>query len=259
MSSERFLNAYIDESGDEGFTRLGWRAQGVESASTEWLVLGAVVVPAEVDDERTRVVSALREVVGRTRSPKPLHWRDLRNDHSRKRRAMDLLGQQRFRYSAVALHKPPLEARASALRSKKGYLYNYASRLLIERLSWMAQDYGRKVNLYFESRATTRYADLQLYIRGLAGSARSTIPADTIGDVQPIPATFKGAQIADFYVSATAEALEPDLDGYTEPDYFLRVRQQLYRHPQRSVLSYGLKVFPDEAVDLARYPWMATL
>ena len=31
-------NAYIDEAGDEGFTRLGWRRRGVEEASSEWLI-----------------------------------------------------------------------------------------------------------------------------------------------------------------------------------------------------------------------------
>jgi hypothetical protein len=40
MTSRNALNAYIDESGDEGFTRLGWRAQGVESASTGYRYQG---------------------------------------------------------------------------------------------------------------------------------------------------------------------------------------------------------------------------
>ena len=81
------FDADIDESGDQGFTRLGWRAQGVESASTEWLILGAVVVPAEVDAERTAIVAELRQVVNRTASRKSLHWRNLREpDESRSRR-----------------------------------------------------------------------------------------------------------------------------------------------------------------------------
>lgn len=259
MGARPGLNAYIDESGDEGFTRLGWRARGVESASTEWLILGAVIVPAEVDAERTAVVAELRDVVNRTQSRKPLHWRDLRNDHSKKRRAMDLLSKQRFRYAVVAMHKPPLEASGSALARKKGYLYNYASRFLIERLSWMAQDHQRRVNLYFESRATTSYGGLQSYIKTLERDNSSRIPAGIIGDVRPVSPTMKGAQLADFYVSATAEALEPDLDGYTEPDYFLRVRKQIYRHPQRSVFGYGFKVFPDSSADVTQYPWMASL
>ena len=42
--STRHFNAYIDEAGDEGFTRLGWRRRGVEEASSEWLILGAALI-----------------------------------------------------------------------------------------------------------------------------------------------------------------------------------------------------------------------
>lgn len=258
-TKQKSLNAYIDESGDEGFTRLGHRARGVQAASSEWFILGAVVVPTEVDAERTRIVDELRRCLNKTKSRKPLHWRDLRNDHTKKRKAMDLLAAQGFRFSAVALHKPPIAANAGALRTRKGYLYNYATRFLIERLTWLAQDHSRKLNLYFESRATTSYGHLQSYITGLAGGPSSTIPAGILGEVRPVSPTWKGAQLADFYVSATAEALEPDLSGYTEEDYLLRVRHQLYRHPQRSVLSYGFKIFPKESADVQRYPWIAAL
>ena len=153
----------------------------------------------------------------------------------------------------------PLEARARGLREKRGYLYNYATRFLVERLTWLAEDHGRKVNLYFEWRATTSYGSLQQYLRRVQAGAGSTIKADRIGEVRPVSPTWKGAQLADFYVSAAAEALEPDLDGYTERDYFLRIRGQLYRHPRRSVLSYGFKVFPSEAINLEKHAWLKDL
>lgn len=258
MARLQSLNAYIDESGDEGFTRLGWRKRGIQAASTEWLVLGAVVVPSEVDAERTRIVDELRELVGRTRSHKPLHWRDLRNDHDKKRVAMDLLAQQRFRCCFVAMHKLALGKSAAGLR-RRGYLYNYASRLLVERLTWMAEDHSRSVNLYFESRATTSYADLQHYLRSLEDRVGTTIKTGRIGEVRPVEATRKGAQLADYYVSAAAEALEPTLNGHTEEDYLLRVRHQLYRHPKRSVLGYGFKVLPHESLNELRYAWARDL
>ena len=138
-------------------------------------------------------------------------------------------------------------------------MYKRQTRFLVERLTWLAEDHGRKVNLYFESRATTSYGSLQQYLRTVQEGAGSTIKADRIGEVRPVSPTWKGAQLADFYVSAAAEALEPDLDGYTEPDYFLRVRHQLYRHPKRSVLSYGFKVFPNEAVNFEKHGWLRDL
>jgi hypothetical protein len=78
---------------------IGWRAHGVEEASTGGLVLGAAVIPAETDREQTQLVDRLREAVNRTGSKRPLHWRDLRNDHSKERRAMDLV-------SAAPLTRP---------------------------------------------------------------------------------------------------------------------------------------------------------
>jgi hypothetical protein len=71
------LSAYIDESGDEGVTRLGWWARGVESASTEWLILGAVVVSAEVD------ASLFAPSTRRTPTLRPLHRRSSTLDLSR--------------------------------------------------------------------------------------------------------------------------------------------------------------------------------
>ncbi len=260
MAERRCFNAYIDESGDEGFTRIGWRARGVQEASSEWLLLGAVLVFEEQDAERTRAVDRLREVVGRTQSRKPLHWRDLRNDHGKKRRAMDLLAGEPLVFSAVAMSKRHIQGYGgTALERRKGYLYNWAARLLIERLSWFADKSGRQLNLLFENRASTRYGDLNHYVRTIQTDPECSIAKDSIASAQPVEASRKGVQIADYFVSAAAEALEPDLDGYLEEDYLLRLGKRLYRPTGTDVLKYGFKVFPDEAADLDRYPWMASL
>jgi hypothetical protein len=259
VRERRCFNGYIDESGDEGFTRIGWRARGVQEASSEWLVLGAALVFEEQDLERTQAVDRLRQALGRTQSRRPLHWRDLRNDHAKKRRAMDLLAREQLIFSAVALSKRHLEGRATALQRRKGYLYNWAARLLIERLSWFADGQSRRLNLLFENRASTRYGDLNHYVRTIQRDPECSIAEGSIASVRPVEPSRKGAQLADFFVSAAAEALEPDLDGNTEEDYLLRVSKRLYRPTGRDVLRYGFKVFPDEALDLARYPWLPAL
>jgi hypothetical protein len=254
--SHLHVNAYIDEAGDEGFTRLGWRAKGVMEASSEWLILGAAVVPAERDAQHTDAVDRIRIAVGKTQTRRPLHWRDLRNDHAKKRRAMDVLASTAIVFSAVALWKPPLE-RAPGLGKKRGYLYNYAARFLVERLSWYASSQGRRVNLLFENRATTSYSALQQYVQAIERHPASSIRRHSLGDVRPVSASTKGAQIADYFVSATADALEPDLDGYTETEYFMRIRHRLYCPPGRELLKYGFKVYPNQAVD--RHPWLRDL
>jgi hypothetical protein len=211
----------------------------------------------EQDRERTRAVNRLRTELNRP-EPRPLHWRDLKNDHNRKRLAMALLAHEPLIFSIVGLWKPGIPEVAKGLR-KKGYLYNYAARFLIERLSWFAGRSGRQLNLRFEHRATTSYAELRRYVADIQNDPTCTIEPGSIADVQPVASNRKGAMLADYYVSATAEALEPNAHGFTEEDYLLRVRHQLFRRPPRPILKDGFKLFPDRAADVTRYPWLKDL
>jgi hypothetical protein len=94
------FNAYIDEAGDEGFVTLTLPGQG----SSEWLVLGAVIVRDEDDLALSHAVDDLRVLLNKP-PPKPLHFRKLR--HNAKRAAMDRLATYDFVFSIVALWKPP--------------------------------------------------------------------------------------------------------------------------------------------------------
>jgi hypothetical protein len=183
VHAPRCFNAYIDEAGDEGFHKLGQRGQGARDASSEWLVLAGVLMFEEQDRERTQAVDRLRVLLNKTQTRSPLHRRHLRNDHSKKRRAMNLLAREPLIFSIVALWKPALVDRSEALK-RKGYLYNYAARYLIERLSWFAARGGRRLNLFFESRATTSYADLQSYT--LVVGARKTHSRRTVRLLAPL-------------------------------------------------------------------------
>ncbi len=169
MTELRRFNAYIDESGDEGWRKVGQRAQGAKDASSEWLILAAAISPVELDAQNMRIIDDLRETTKKSQSRKPLKWRALENDHYKKRLVADTLGeQQSLLYSVAALWKPALAESAPGLR-KKGYLYHLTGRYLVERLSWLAWDQTgsarRQVNLLFESRQQTSYADLEQYVR----------------------------------------------------------------------------------------------
>jgi hypothetical protein len=221
--------------------------------------MAGVLMAEEEDRERTQAVDELRVLLNRTKSRAPLHWRDLRQNHSKKRRAMDFLGSQPLTFSIVAFWKPALLGRADALQRRRGYLYHYAARFLIERLSWFAEAKDRQLNLFFESRATTKYSELATYVKAIEADASSSIRTGIINRVEAVNASRKGAQLADFYVGAAADALEPDPDGYLDSDYLLRVKHQLFRRPPRSVLRDGFKFFPDEAADSRRFTWLLEL
>jgi Protein of unknown function (DUF3800) len=259
----RRLNAYIDESGDEGWRKVGQRARGAPDASSEWLILAAAISPAEMDAKNMRIIDELRESTKKTQSRKPLKWRALGNDHFKKRRVADALGDQRsLIYSVAALWKPALADRAPGLR-KPGYLYHLTGRYLIERLSWFAWDRSgsarRQVNLLFESRQQTSYADLEKYVRSIEADPEASIETGSIGDVRPINPSIKGAQVADLVAGAVQDALEPNHRGDTEADYLLRLKNRLYCKPGKRLVSYGLKIFPPEALNESRYTWLRDL
>lgn len=257
MGTPGYYNVYIDEAGDEGFRNLGQRANGTGDASSEWLVMTGVIIHAELDQERTRAVDRLRVALDKTQSRKPLHWRDLRAHHGKKRRAMDLLAREPLRFCSVAMWKPPIPQRSAALQ-RPGYLYNYATRFLIERLGWFAGPSRRKLNLLFESRASTRYDDLERYVRDIEARSRY-ISRGCVACVKPVNASRKGVQLADFYAGATFAALEPDDHGYTTVDYIHSVRRQLFRRSGRAIHDDGFKVFPRDALDDPRYRWIRDL
>jgi|GEM_PF-4227041 len=252
-------NAYIDEGGDEGWRKVGQRAQGAKDASSEWLILAAAISPAETDVKNMLVIDELRRTTKKSQSQKPLKWRGLENDHYKKRLVADTLGaHQGLLYSVAALWKPALVG-APGLR-RKGYLYHLTGRYLIERLSWLAWQekgsYRRQVNLNFESRKQTSYDDLESYVRRIEADPEASIPAGSIGDVRPVKPSVKGAQVADLVAGAVQDALEPNHRGDVEPDYLHRLKRRLYCKPGGDRLSYGLKIFPSEVLDLPRYSWL---
>jgi hypothetical protein len=246
------FNAYIDEAGDEGFSRPHETGPGT---SSEWLVLAGVIVPEERDLALSGTVDELRVLLGKP-GPKPLHFRLMRT-HERKRAAMALLATKPFVFSVVALWKPAIY---SGYLQQPPHLYNYAARFLIERLTWYASERHRKLNLYFENRTATSYAHLTGYMEWIQRDPTCQIAPNTIAEFRPVSPTLKMAQVADFYASATAAAIEPDQNyGLTEEKYLLAVRDQLYRMPGKSLFSFGFKVFPDHGADRARFLWLAGL
>lgn len=242
-------NAYIDEAGDEGFVTVTVPGQG----SSEWLIVGAVIVPEEDDLMLSHAVDDLRQLLNKP-PPKPLHFRNLR--HNARRAAMDKLATYPFTFTIVAPWKPPQGAGKAFPRPP--YMYNWACRLLVERLTWYADDRGRGLNLFFSNRASTSYAQLQAYMNWIQNDPACEIRQGCIQGFQPVNQTVKLIQVADFYASASFMALEPDSFGNTEEDYLMRVKAQLYRR-NNNLFSYGFKGWPLVGLDRKRYPWLLNL
>jgi hypothetical protein len=125
---------------------------------------------------------------------------------------------------------------------------------------WYAASRGRQLDLFFENRASTSYNDLHNYMNWIQNDPSCRIEPNCIRNFQPVSPSEKLAQIADFYASASASALEPNIYGLGEESYLLAVRDQLYRGERGgSIFGTGFKIFPDAGRDYARYPWLIDL
>lgn len=122
------FNVYIDESGDEGFRF------GEGRGSSRWFALSAVITRSERDLETVKLVDEVRLQL-RKHQRADLHFRDLR--HEQRLPYIQRIAAAHVRTVTVLVHKPSLDA---DVYSAKGLLYNYATRLLLERVSWLCRD-----------------------------------------------------------------------------------------------------------------------
>ena len=168
MASPATFVAYIDEAGDEGF-KFG---QG----SSEWFVLGAVMLRRASEMPELRLIDDVRARLNRGRAAdrqypakKALHFRDLQHD-VRKYYA-SRIAQARLTSAVVLIKKRDLlsgEETAAEERQIRAALYHLATLALIETIShYCASDYvlgesgDGSVELVFSSRSSLDYAELR--------------------------------------------------------------------------------------------------
>jgi hypothetical protein len=242
--------AYIDESGDEGFT---FRRTVDEQASSDWFVLAAFVTRKQTP---LAVVKALdtvrRELKLRPRSH--VHWKALK--HTAKTRYAQIMATLQARLIGICVHKPSLQD-PETFRARYR-LYFYAARYLLERISWLARDRCNShrhngdgtVNLLFSNRQGMPYDQMRDYLRRLQKQQRdgqdiridfAHVPVTALRTLAPGKST--GLQLADATAGALFNALERDRFGNTEPRYLKTLSGALYRH-ERKVHGYGFKIVP---------------
>lgn len=239
------FNVYIDESGDEGFRF------GEGRGSSQWFVLSAVVTRSESDLETVKLVDEVREAL-RKNQRADLHFRDLR--HEQRLPYIQRIAAARVRTVSVLVHKPSLHA---DVYSAKGLLYNYATRLLLERVSWLCRDARRddahRARLVFSNRSNMSYKELCGYLALLKRqSEERDIRIDwTAVDCEEVQiyehSKRMGLQLADAVASAMWYGVNPNTHGFTEPRYAEMLRPTVYRHGDRR-LGYGIKVMPAEVI-----------
>src|SRR3989344_1027319 len=148
-------------------------------------------------------------------------------------------------------------------RTPNNLLYRYATRMLLERVSWLCRDH-RQVDegdgfaeIIFSNRSNMSYDDIRDYLRLLLKQAednpqkvqidRTVIDPDRISSVER--SKLAGLQVADAVASGFHFAVKVNRYGETETGYLPHLKKTLYRH-QKTALGYGIKVWPEDFTTL---------
>lgn len=241
---------YIDESGDEGFV-----FNGDGSGSSRWFVLSAAVIRKVNDLQMVSCLKEVRQVLGK--EPKTaLHFVDLK--HEQRVPYIRRVGELPIRTVNVLVHKP-LIVEPEKFQNTKYLLYRYATRMLLERVSWLCRDHRRPdegdgfAEIVFSNRSNMSYDDIRDYLRLLIrqhdGDPQKVQIDPTVIDPERISSVehskLAGLQVADAVASGLHFAVKVNRYGETETAYLPHLKKTLYRH-QKTALGYGIKLWPED-------------
>ena len=168
------------------------------------------------------------------------------------------VGELPVRTVSVLVYKP-LIAEPEKFQNTKYRLYRYATRLLLERVSWLCRDQRRAgegdgfTEVIFSNRSNMSYEDIRAYLRLLLKQAEvnpqnvqidgTAIAPDRIRSVEHSKQA--GLQVADAVASGFHFALKVNRYGETETSYLPHLKKTLYRHKDVA-LDYGLRLRPED-------------
>ena len=242
--------AYVDESGDEGFV---FNADG--SGSSRWFVLSAAVIRQTNDLEMVSCLKEVRKVL--QKAPKtPLHFVDLK--HEQRVPYIRRVGELPLRTVSVVIYKP-LIREPEKFQNTKYLLYRYATRLLLERVSWLCRDQRRTgegdgfCEVVFSNRSNMSYDEIRDYLRLLLQQSEANPQQVQIDRTVIVPERIRavehsklaGLQVADAIASGLHFALKVNRYGETETAYLPHLKKTLFRH-KGEAMGYGLKVWPED-------------
>lgn len=244
--------AYVDEAGDEGFGKL---RQAGTIGQSRWLSLGAAIVSKEND----RFIPSWRDEIVNLfpkRQSRDLHFRHL--NHDQRVAACAILSSKPMGICVVSSNKETLlDSPKMEVFKRKGYLYNYLVRFLLERVTEtvarLAQSSRQEAQLHiiFSRRAGTDYQSMKEYLHLMRDGREALPPVRSINwDVlHPNSVSVEnhsiraGLQIADVVTSATYSAIDPNQFGHTEPRYAMILRSRYIRRNGRA-LNCGITIIP---------------
>ncbi|GLZ28162.1 hypothetical protein Lesp02_03520 [Lentzea sp. NBRC 105346] len=240
------VRVYIDETGDRGF----------KPTSSPTFGFCAVLVPDEHDNDLRTVIQTLRndfEISGE----RPVHWKEhLRpRFHERRRHAAKRLATvPGVQVIHVVIDKANVPLNAG-MRGDIVKTYNYALRLLFERIAFAVRDWpggSRRAIVKVAHVKGHDHAKSLDYVTKTCPVSPSpvSVPWNLVTSNVTIEGTtaVDGLQAADLYAGMFNAAITPDRFGNNWPEYLLAVTHQIRRGPNGKVCDYGIKILGDKKI-----------
>ncbi|GEM_PF-6361515 len=206
---------YIDEAGDEGMpsphtNALLYRDRpSNRSGPSPYFIIGGVLIE---DTKRTAALKIMHEIASQLfKDPlnTEIHWRKL--DHEKKDYVISRIVDIDFKLIISFACKAGMR---NALHPPR--LYNYITRLVLERANMQALSGGFYLYPVFSSRAKMSYGYLANYIRyALKTSLINPGPFKALA-----AAKLRYLQLADICIGAFGNAIEPNRFGRVFPRLF---------------------------------------
>lgn len=250
----KHYTAYIDEAGDEGFGKL---AAGNSEGQSRWLCVGACIVTREND---LKLPGWRNEILAKfpKKKTRDLHFRDLK--HEQKIVVCQEISKLPLGICVTLSHKITIPgSKWESTFKKKGYLYNYLLRWLLERVTEVCRRDGgggaSTLRLVFSRRANTDYKTMREYFV-LMKEKREKMPQVRgidwhLLDIDNIAvenhSKWAGLQIADCVTSAFFLAVEPNTYGNYEHTYAKLLKDRLIKTWNGHSLDCGIVPVPSWA------------
>ena len=253
--------AYIDESGDDGLKKV---KPLDPNGSSEWFVLGAVVIRAANENAVGRWQKAILRDFGYTQRT-DIHWRHL--THARKLMVCDHLNRNPMRLFAFMSNKKNMKGYINERCAKEPYyFYWWCSRILLERVTafcskWSDKIYGEQlpVKLIFSQRGGMAYDRLISYLELLRfeteiGHVKVNTRNLTWSVVDKSLIKYMahrseaGVQLADAVAGAFYEAVNVDRKAPPDSQYARLLLPQCYCDRRGRIAYEGVTLFPSQRV-----------
>ena len=265
MPSPTFV-AFIDESGCDG--------DAFGKGSSDFLILSAAVGVDIFEGDLRMQLSFARDAILAGDKRKPKDWQIPKFDKANgpvQWVVCERMTEVMFNAAHVLIHKPSIKD--EKLRKDRNRLYRYASKLLVERISWIcdaqhhplaggdgtcrivfSQDLSRSYKLFREYLSL-----LSAQRERIATSIKWQHISPELVEDRPFKSDL-GLLLADYHASALGLAAQKTKFGQFDDRYARVLGEKILKNPTgSSAFGYGYKFWPKEAERLYHDPqfsWM---